>query len=121
MASLKDTEQLTKKLEDIVGELRSELSNGNADFQKIVSLADELSCDDSALFAARAVAPLAAASAAARTTVRRASWPFCSCSCCCVSSSGISLSSESWFSIRTFRRSSRSSCSSPATFRRRRS
>lgn len=42
MASLKDTEQLTKKLEDIVGELRSELSNGNADFQKIVSLADEL-------------------------------------------------------------------------------
>jgi len=42
MASLKDTEQLTKKLEDIVGELRSELSNGNVDFQKIVSLADEL-------------------------------------------------------------------------------
>ena len=43
MASLKDTEQLTSKLEDLVGELRSELSNGNVDFQKIVSLADELS------------------------------------------------------------------------------
>jgi hypothetical protein len=43
MASLKDTEQLTSKLEGLVGELRSELSNGNADFQKIVSLADELS------------------------------------------------------------------------------
>jgi len=42
MASLKDTEQLTSKLEDLVGELRSELSNGNVDFQKIVSLADEL-------------------------------------------------------------------------------
>ena len=43
MASLKDTEQLTSKLEDLVGELRSELSNGNVDFQKIVSVADELS------------------------------------------------------------------------------
>ena len=42
MASLKDTEQLTSKLEDLVGELRSEMSNGNVDFQKIVSLADEL-------------------------------------------------------------------------------
>jgi hypothetical protein len=42
MASLKDTEQLTSKLDDIVGELRSELSNGNVDFQKVVSLADEL-------------------------------------------------------------------------------
>ena len=42
MATLKDTEQLTSKLEDIVGELRSELTNGNVDFQKIVSLADEL-------------------------------------------------------------------------------
>jgi hypothetical protein len=43
MASLKDTEQLTSKLEDLVGELRSELSNGSVDFQKVVSLADELS------------------------------------------------------------------------------
>ncbi|MFL5917803.1 MAG: hypothetical protein ACJ74L_05525 [Gaiellaceae bacterium] len=42
MASLKDTEQLTSKLEDLVGELRSELGNGNVDFQKVVSLADEL-------------------------------------------------------------------------------
>ncbi len=42
MASLKDTEQLTKKLEDIVGELRSELTNGSVDFQKVVALADEL-------------------------------------------------------------------------------
>lgn len=42
MASLKDTEQLTSKLDDLVGELRSELGNGNVDFQKIVSLADEL-------------------------------------------------------------------------------
>jgi len=43
MASLKDSEQLTGKLEDLVGELRSELGNGNVDFQKVVSLADELS------------------------------------------------------------------------------
>ena len=42
MASLKDTEQLTSKLEDLVGELRSELTNGSVDFQKVVSLADEL-------------------------------------------------------------------------------
>jgi len=32
MASLKDTEKLTGKLEDLVGELRSELGNGNVDF-----------------------------------------------------------------------------------------
>lgn len=43
MASLKDTEQLTSKLEDLVGELRSELSNGSVDFKKIVAVADELS------------------------------------------------------------------------------
>src|SRR5256714_4301767 len=42
MASLKDTEKLTGKLDHLVGELRSELSNGNVDFQKVVSLADEL-------------------------------------------------------------------------------
>jgi len=42
MASFKDTEQLTGKLEDLVGELRSELTNGDVDFQKVVSLADEL-------------------------------------------------------------------------------
>ena len=43
MASLKDAEQLTSQLEDLVGELRSELSNGDLDFQKVVSVADELS------------------------------------------------------------------------------
>jgi hypothetical protein len=43
MASLKDAEQLTSQLEDLVGELRSELNNGDLDFQKVVSVADELS------------------------------------------------------------------------------
>ena len=43
MASLKDVEQLTEKLEDLVGQLRSELTNGNVDFERLVSLADELS------------------------------------------------------------------------------
>ena len=43
MASLKDTEQLTQRLEDIVGQLRSELGNGEVDFEKLVTFADELS------------------------------------------------------------------------------
>jgi hypothetical protein len=43
MASLKDTEQLAQRLEDIVGQLRSELGNGDVDFEKLVTLADELS------------------------------------------------------------------------------
>ena len=43
MASLKDTEQLTEKLEELVSQLRSELSNGNVDFDRLVALADELS------------------------------------------------------------------------------
>ena len=43
MASLKDTEQLTQRLEELVSELRSELSNGNVDFEKLVGVADELS------------------------------------------------------------------------------
>lgn len=43
MASLKDTQQFAKQLEDLVGELRSELSNGDVDFSKLVSIADELS------------------------------------------------------------------------------
>ena len=43
MASLKDTEQLTQNLEDLVGELRSELGNGKVDFEKLVSIADALS------------------------------------------------------------------------------
>jgi len=43
MASLKDTQQFTQKLEDLVGELTSELGNGNVDFEKLVQLADEVS------------------------------------------------------------------------------
>jgi hypothetical protein len=43
MASLKDTQQLTQGLEDIVGQLSSELQNGDVDFEKLVSLSDELS------------------------------------------------------------------------------
>jgi hypothetical protein len=43
MASLKDAEQLTQKLDDVVGRLRSELSDGDVDFEKLVALADELS------------------------------------------------------------------------------
>ena len=43
MASLKDTEQLTQRLDDIVSQLRSELGNGEVDFEKLVTLADELS------------------------------------------------------------------------------
>jgi hypothetical protein len=43
MASLKDTEQLTQRLDDLVGQLRSELGNGEVDFEKLVVVADELS------------------------------------------------------------------------------
>jgi L-ribulose-5-phosphate 3-epimerase UlaE len=43
MASLKDTEQLTQRLDDLVGQLRSELGNGEVDFEKLVAVADELS------------------------------------------------------------------------------
>jgi hypothetical protein len=43
MASLKDTQQLTQRLEDLVGELNSELQNGTVDFEKLVSISDELS------------------------------------------------------------------------------
>jgi hypothetical protein len=43
MASLKDAEQLTKSLEDQVGQLRSELTNGKVDFEKLVSIADQIS------------------------------------------------------------------------------
>jgi hypothetical protein len=43
MASLKDTQQLTQGLEDLVGRLSSELGNGEVDFEKLVSLSDELS------------------------------------------------------------------------------
>ena len=43
MASLKDTQQLTKGLEQLVGQLTSELQNGEVDFEKLVSVSDELS------------------------------------------------------------------------------
>lgn len=43
MASLKDTQQLTQGLEDLVGQLTSELQNGEVDFEKLVSISDQLS------------------------------------------------------------------------------
>jgi hypothetical protein len=43
MASLKDAQQLTKGLEDLVGQLTSELKNGNVDFEKLVSISDQIS------------------------------------------------------------------------------
>jgi hypothetical protein len=43
MASLKDTQQLTQGLQDLVGRLDSELQNGEVDFEKLVSISDELS------------------------------------------------------------------------------
>ena len=43
MASLKDTQQLTQGLEELVGQLTSELQNGEVDFEKLVSTLDELS------------------------------------------------------------------------------
>jgi hypothetical protein len=43
MASLKDAQQLTQGLEDLVGRLSSELQNGEVDFEKLVSMSDELS------------------------------------------------------------------------------
>jgi len=43
MASLKDTQQLTQDLERLVGELQSELQNGEVDFEHLVGLADQIS------------------------------------------------------------------------------
>jgi hypothetical protein len=43
MATLKDATQLTEGLESLVGDLRSELENGQVDFEKLVSLADQIS------------------------------------------------------------------------------
>jgi hypothetical protein len=44
MPSLKETtEQLTGKLEELFDELRSELQNGELDFDKLTSLADKIS------------------------------------------------------------------------------
>ena len=42
MASLKDVERLADDLEGLVGDLRSELSNGQ-DFERLVQIADEIS------------------------------------------------------------------------------
>jgi hypothetical protein len=43
MATLKDTAQLTQQLEELVGQLSSELQNGEVDFDKLISLSDEIS------------------------------------------------------------------------------
>ena len=43
MASLKETAQLADELEELVGQLRSELQNGEVDFEKLVTLSDQLS------------------------------------------------------------------------------
>lgn len=43
MASLRDAEQLTKDLEGLVGQLRKEIRDGKGDFEKLASLADEVS------------------------------------------------------------------------------
>ncbi|HZR95550.1 MAG TPA: hypothetical protein VFA56_07630 [Gaiellaceae bacterium] len=42
MASVKDVEQVADDLETLVGELRSELQNGQ-DFEKLTQIADEIS------------------------------------------------------------------------------
>lgn len=42
MASLKDVERVADDLEGLVGELRTELSNGQ-DFERLVQIADEIS------------------------------------------------------------------------------
>ena len=43
MASLKDLQQLTQELENLVGQLSSELENGEVDFDKLISITDGLS------------------------------------------------------------------------------
>jgi methyl-accepting chemotaxis protein len=43
MATLKDTEQLTQQLHDLIGQLSSELQNGEVDFEKLISISDEIS------------------------------------------------------------------------------
>ena len=43
MASMKDVEQLADDLEGLVGDLRSELKNGQADFGKLIEIADQIS------------------------------------------------------------------------------
>lgn len=41
MASIKDVERVADDLEQLVGELRSELGN-NADFERLIQIADEI-------------------------------------------------------------------------------
>ena len=43
MASLKDTEQLAQGIEELVKELRSELKNGQVDFEKLAAISDQIS------------------------------------------------------------------------------
>jgi hypothetical protein len=43
VASLKDVQQLTKELDGLVEQLNKELQNGEVDFEKLVSVMDELS------------------------------------------------------------------------------
>jgi hypothetical protein len=43
MASLKDATQLTEGIESLVNDLRSELEDGDVDFEKLVSLSDQIS------------------------------------------------------------------------------
>jgi hypothetical protein len=42
MASLKEVEKVADSLEELVGELRSEISNGT-DFERLTKIADEIS------------------------------------------------------------------------------
>jgi hypothetical protein len=43
MASLKDMQQLTQGLDDLVKQLGNELQNGEVDFERLVSITDDLS------------------------------------------------------------------------------
>jgi hypothetical protein len=43
MASLKDVEQLADDLEGLVGDLRSELKNGEVDFGRLIEISDAIS------------------------------------------------------------------------------
>lgn len=45
MPALKDLAGLTKKVDDLAGQLHGELTQGEIDFQKMVQLADEISSD----------------------------------------------------------------------------
>jgi hypothetical protein len=43
MASLKEAAEITSELNELSGQLHSELSNGGADFRRMVELADAIS------------------------------------------------------------------------------